>query len=156
MCEFTGLFVYSTIITNIFVCAGIVFAFIQLTIVNKQKKRETIEYYGKIRKERQDSLIYIEKWVEEHGTISEESIKKDITLKEAVLTYLSHTDRIAIGIQEKVYDFDVFYGIVGADEIDAFLRIEKAIPYFTHRKSDDYKAIKQLMKRIEEKNTLKG
>jgi len=76
----------SVIIANVAICAGAIFGSIQLYLINKQKKQATIEYYGKIRDERQKAVRQIQEF-KKMMPLSVENFESNEELREAVLTY---------------------------------------------------------------------
>jgi len=100
----------SIIAANLFVCAGVFFAWRQWRLIKKEKKQSTIEFYNSIRKDFIDSLKNIDKKFPKGYDIYPDAIEgqDNLDIKYAITEYLSCMERFAVGINRKIYDIEVF------------------------------------------------
>jgi len=149
----------SSILSNIFICVGVIIALCQLKnfIVDaeQRKKQATIEFYSRVRNEFIEPLNKIEKLFSGKNVISIDDVKKDDKLN-IIKDYLSHMERFSVGINANIYDINVFDRMVGStltinwfkrfEEVIHFLRDEQGNPYL-------YKDLEELVNELKNRPT---
>jgi len=136
------------------VILGIIFVVIQILQTGKiaradhdrREKQSTIEFYNALSTESYDLYdIFGNK------PIDISSIDSNKVLKESVIKYLGRLERLAVGVNSKIYNFDILNFMCGQYLIERYYQFEKYIEKARHGNNKIcYKEFEILVKNIKE------
>jgi len=110
---------------------GIVFAtitfFMQLQTMKKEHCLKTIEFFNEINNVTGDIVRQIRRLTED--VISAEEIINDEKLEDEIIKYLNLTERVAIGVNEKIFDIEIFDKMAGRSAIHTYKQLSEYIKY---------------------------
>ncbi len=144
---------YLSVAESLFVIIGVFFVAIQIRQQTKisradhdrQKKQSTIEFYNSLSSSSYQLLDAIKS-----RPLNLSSVNSDKALRKSVIRYLSHLERLSIGVATDVYDFNILclmsgrYLIKKYEQFEVYInesRISKAAPML-------YKEFELLVARI--------
>ena len=144
------------IVSNIAISLGVGVALWQLFSYKadhkRKKKQATVEFYNELRKEFMDSLDRIEKRFPEDRVIKICEIENDEKLSTDIRNYLSCMERFSVGINEKIYDINMFSEMVRASLVIEWHKKFKYIILYHRVKNKNpnvYKNFDKFVKRLE-------
>jgi len=146
---------YLAVIESIAVILGVVFIVIQIkqrvkvsrADHDRQKKQATIEYYNSLSSDSYEFLDDIK-----GRKLDLSLVNSDKTLRKSVIRYLSHLERLSVGVRNDVYDFNIINLMSGRflikkyEQFEIFIkesRIQKKAPVL-------YKEFELLVKMLDD------
>jgi len=141
---------------SISVILGVVFLVIQIRQQTKiaradhdrKKKQSTIDYYEHISSESKEFYNKIK-----GKKLNLENIKNNKELEEDVSLYLSHLERLAIGVASKIYDIDILNHMSGKFLTKKYYQLKDYIED-SRKKGNHYRycEFEKMIKEIEKNN----
>ena len=126
-----NVYTITAIISHAAIILGVVIALVQLKADHERRKKQaTIEFYQKIRQEYNQYLKLIEKYFPNNQVININDIKENKNMIYAIREYLSHMERISVGINTNIYSAVVFERMSGVSATRWFFRFREIIYYF--------------------------
>jgi len=112
----------TNIVSNIAIFLTCGFTIWQLLLMKKnfkadherRRKQATIEFYHIINKEFTKLLVPINEKFSTDGIINVCDVKNDNTLLDKIYEFLSHMERLAVGVNTRIYDITVLDRMVGS------------------------------------------
>ena len=124
----------ANIIASIGVIVGVFLAIAQLKKTAKiaeadhsrQRMQATIDFFDKIRDKTTPLMSEIKKVVGDNP-VTIDQIDADPDLRSNVSQYLSLMERLSVGVNSQVYDYDIFRTLYGAVTVRAYYRLREYI-----------------------------